>query len=485
MALSVSIQSTYINVASGTGSLEDLYQTIYDLAGGAETYMTKIGAGPYIYEILGNKLLYLRGGSVLNINNPGDELRWTLSISAAPVLYSFIGSELNVVEGCTLNFNNNAPASGIYTYIYMSGKIRLEGTIANPITLKNYSQFRLYSSVSDAEDRYFNNVRLGYITYSASFYYLSFYQDTYSSYSPVGIFKNITIDGEDRGVIVFSQSSDLSKVLFDNFITDRVYSIVTTQGSNLKFSNSSFKKGYYYNSIYGLAAQNRYYRSSDAYKRAESFQPKITFENCVFEDNYTSVATKACFHYNNYNTIIKFKNCTFSGNVYIPMNRGAAVGYGTSMLWEGENIFTNITEDRYWHPDYNGQHLHVFPLEMHVVDRNNNYIEGANVGVAQSEGKEDFQFVTYDSPGNNPSGDPVGNIRDLFGDNPVFVHREETSTGVYENWSDDISAGRYHQITISKPGYKLWTRNVTFDQDVVITAVLEPEGKTLSLPVTY
>jgi len=159
--------------------------------------------------------------------------------------------------------------------------------------------------------------------------------------------------------------------------------------------------------------------------------------------------------------------------------------YGSVILWEGTNTFTNVTHPRTWDANYPGQHLHVYPLEMHVVDRNNNYVEGATVIIGQSEGKESHNFITYDSYGDNPSAGNTGNVRDCLNDNPVFVYREETSAGVYTNWSDSIEDGRYHKITIFKPGYKMWTRDITFDQNRYIKAILEEEGKKLSLPIAY
>jgi len=53
------ISSVLIEVATGTGTLAELYADLYAEAGDAETYMTRTGADPYVYTVVGNRKLDL------------------------------------------------------------------------------------------------------------------------------------------------------------------------------------------------------------------------------------------------------------------------------------------------------------------------------------------------------------------------------------------------------------------------------------------
>ena len=149
------------------------------------------------------------------------------------------------------------------------------------------------------------------------------------------------------------------------------------------------------------------------------------------------------------------------------MRYGASVHMNSKFLWEGTNTFTNVTTERSW--DGNGQHLHVRSLDLTVNDSGGSPLENATVNVMQKEGKEIWNFQT----------NSAGNILDCNKDLPVFVEKEETSTGNYTQWSNG-SGNQTHVITISHPDYKIDTREVAFTEDKTIVAQLStnPHGTT-------
>ena len=87
---------------------------------------------------------------------------------------------------------------------------------------------------------------------------------------------------------------------------------------------------------------------------------------------------------------------------------------------------------------------------------------GAAVVVRQNEGHERWAFFT----------DVLGQISTVFGDIPgvVVIEKNETSTGVYDQWSDGSDADHMHSVIIT---YKDYTtadvRQIAFTEDKEIT----------------
>ena len=68
----------------------------------------------------------------------------------------------------------------------------------------------------------------------------------------------------------------------------------------------------------------------------------------------------------------------------------------------------------------------------------------------------------------------------MWGDDPVFIEKEETSNGVYDQWSDG-NGNQVHTITVSHPDYQVDTREIAFtqDRDITVTMSANPANQTL------
>ena len=66
---------------------------------------------------------------------------------------------------------------------------------------------------------------------------------------------------------------------------------------------------------------------------------------------------------------------------------------------------------------------------------------------------------------------------DLFGDDPVFVYREQTSNGVYDTWSDG-TGDQVHIITVTHPDYAVSSQEVAFDEDQSLTVTMNTDNHT-------
>jgi len=200
-------------------------------------------------------------------------------------------------------------------------------------------------------------------------------------------------------------------------------------------------------------------------------QAKITFEDCTFQDCYDSSSTERGLY--TYGSVIKLKNCTFAG-VDDALSRGVQAMYGARILLQGGlagQTWTNVTTELVFSTSYNVAFYEVYELDLTVQDSEGSPIEGAIVSVRQKEGHETHSFIT----------DSNGNIKDCNYDDPVFVYGEILSnTPTYNLWSDG-TGNQVHELMISHPDYVTDTREVTFDQNRTIVAVLgaTPPGATI------
>ncbi len=448
MAVSVTVETSRIYL-SGTGdlTLDELNTAVGDTA-----VMERTGTSPnYVYEIKGNRELEGRNG-VNFIIEEDQTLEWDLSINKSPLVDFQTGSTFTVEPGVTINHDTS---NGQYARMYFYGNSNFQGTEAKPIIIKRYYEQRIYPRESYTHN--WNWVEFqdpsSYSLYNTGLYFM---QDSDSNV--VGSFTNLKFNNRTNTGYAFRfRSTDMSNAVFDNILVEECRYAFETYGSSFKFTNSTFKNIYYYNIVNGNYAGNSYVISGDTSAPYNAVQSKITFDNCTFQDNYDASSTTRGF-YLTYQTVIKFKDCTFAG-VDSTLDYGAQAYYSSRFLWEGSSTFTNVSTYRTW--STNSTHLHVRSLDLTVNDSSGSPLANANVSIRQKEGKEVWNFQT----------DSSGKIKDLFGDLPVFVEKNETSTGNFTNWSDG-TGDKIHIITISHPDYQIDTREVAFTQDRVIVAQL-------------
>jgi len=448
MAVSVTVETSRIYLSgSGTITLDAVNTAVGDTA-----VMERTGTDPYVYEIKGNRELEVRTGVELQCEED-DELQWNLSTNKSPLFDCQTGSTITVEPGFTFNFDTS---NGNYARWYMYGDTSLQGTVAKPIIIKRYYENRIYPREGSSHDWDYVEIQdpSSYSTYNVALYFASD-----GGIAQTSSFTNIKVNNRtNSGYIVRFYPGDWSNFTFDNWDTTDTRYGVDSLGASFKFTNSTFRQIYYYNFVRGNFAGDSYVTSSNSTSPYINEQSKATFENCTFEDNYNASSGEMGF-YISYSVVVKFKDCTFQG-VEDTMSYGARAYYASKFLWEGTTTFTNVTTNRTW--STNGTHLHVYSLDLTVNDSGGSPLENAFVTIRQKEGKEIWHFKT----------DSNGQIKDCFGDNPVFVLKEETSTGIYTQWSDGSTDDKKHSITISHPDYQIDTRDVSFTEDKTIVAQL-------------
>lgn len=472
--MAVTVTASKVDITSGTETIDSVYTAV--AASPFPGVMSKTGTdpGPYTYTFNGNILLEVSSGSTLNCSNPDDTIQWALTGTMNPSLQVISGGTWTAAEGVTFDGDSNGANnySRIYNYGYSSIQGKSDGT--NDVVFKNYYEIRFYAYEGNSPHNW-NHVTTEWNN-SVSSNGTGLYFANDPSIKPTHTLQNISITStSNRSYAATFYCHDWSGCTFDNWTVDGTRYLFNTYGTTVKFSNSTFKNVYYYSLIRSQSGGGLYKSttdSSDMYDTAQ-FQPKITFDTCTFQNNRNSSATEMGF-YISYGAIIKFKDCTFAGTDAIdPMSYGVYSRYNSRMLYEGTTTFTDVTTNRIW--STNGSHYHVWPLALTVNDPNGNAIQDAEVIVYQVSGNEHWFFKT----------DASGNIYDVHGDDPVFVEKEETSTGVYSQWSDSIASGRYHTIIVAQEGYQVWQRRVTFTSAQTITATLIPTTAPRTLPVTY
>jgi hypothetical protein len=267
---------------------------------------------------------------------------------------------------------------------------------------------------------------------------------------------------------VYFQTGNYSNFTIEDCTFEDIYDVRIYAASALKFKNCTFNSLFDYPLIYGGSASqtSAIYTTSKSptYFSNPQNQPFVYFDGCTFGNSSDLYAGGSGFTY----SVVLFNGCTFQNDTY-----GYYALEEALALWYGTNTFTSITVDRRWGD--RATHLHVRKLVITVKDNNGNNIENACVSVVQAEGKEEWSFLT----------DSNGQVINAWGDQEVFfVEKEETSTGVYDQWSNSISGGQFHWITVSKEGFQTWKAKVEFDADRTITATLVPtEGpKMLTIP---
>jgi len=462
------IDSTYIrDTASSDGTLEGLYQALYTYAGDAETYMTKIGSDPYTYGVVGNRCIRIYGNITIESM---DTVEFNKSSNDTQTFRVEEGGALYIEEGVIIDGYEGAVTGGGRSTFIVNGIIEFQGTVTNPI--------KVYCC------RYLNLFRYGTTNTDSELTYVEFHLPNYqwnpmfTVYPPrygsalAHTFQNVSIYGQTSdqdpkytyGLAICG--NDNTNITLDNIHIENTYYGMYLYGGVFKMTNSTIKNTYgrTIDSYYGQGGTldyiaNDFSTLKDNHK--DAYQPKMKFDTCTFDENYTSSTTRAFMSGNNVRAYLK--NCTFKNAYY-----GCYASQGSITVLVGGyggQTFTNNTYDIY-SSEYDKGMYYGYELNLTVTDTQGNVIENAMVTVAQASNKEMSHFTT----------DSNGNIKDLYGDDPVFIERQVYgySTLTYSMWSDDISSGRYHNITIMKDGYLPYNKKVEFTSNQTVIAVLHP-----------
>ncbi len=483
MAVTVSLSNTKIDVTS-TGGVQEPLELIYQAVIAIDaTRMTRSGSGiegePYIYTIppksgqvycefeisSGCKVLFQNSGSNYS------KLQWTWGSTSGiyTVFDMATGSEIEVEAGFEFDFDTAGTHRG---YAYWWGKSTLSGSSGNEIILKHMRSNYFYPR----DDFDWDYVKIQDVSYSTGYMVYMGY-DYHTDKLPTCSFDNITVENTNanywgRIYLGHNATVPLDNRTFNNWHVEHLDHPLYNISGNVKISNSTFKdcKGpiVCYSSGNGIGLP--FNTSKTQLVNNKTFQPMTVFDNCVIDDiDHAGISGNGVYGlYCFYGGRVLWKDGEIKNQDY-----GARVSQGGLVFWQGTTTFTNIdTANKMW--TYNGTHLHVFSLGLTVNDINGSPIENAAVSIIQQSvaSKEWHAGLTNSN----------GQLKNVWGDNPVFVEKEETSEDIFEQWSDSIDNSRYHQISVSKSGYRIETRNIEFTDDITMEIVLKSQysGKELS-----
>jgi len=463
MAISVTVTATKIDVTAtdaGGNTIDEIYQAV--AASGFPANMTRAGAGPYTYSIPAQTELEISTNCYIkDYSVGGGILQWSSrSANSTNLLDLQNNAILELGPDWLIDFDTS---DTYYVYVHFQGQSVFQGTSGHDVVLQHYFILYIYALEGNSPTNW-NYVTLQYLSYGNG-YFLYFISSLECEIKPEHVFNNITFkdvgDATARGYILFIGTDNFSRCTFSNLTFDGTYRGIESYGSCSKFSNCIFKN-MWSNPIlvYGSGVNPYYEHVSDASNKNKNImqQPKITFENCTFQDNYGS--NKPNYYASGllYAGTIKYKNCTFQGTGGNTCLFGTLSHYGGSCLYEGTTTFNSVTNNFYW--GTNGSHFDVKTLTMNVVDQDGIAIENVIVNIREADDKTGVgdTFIT----------NALGQVLDLFGDNPVFVYREITSNApAYTNWTAS------YEVKATKSGYESYQGTIDMTSDQTATVVLK------------
>ncbi len=353
-------------------------------------------------------------------------------------------------------------------YIYLRGYTQFVGTEGNEVILKNYT--RLYFYADDGAD--WTYVKLQ-DNYNSTKYYI--YRNLYSldkegavNWDHVTIEDTVSATGSGLGYAIYCAygGKPWSKWNINHLTINNTNVGVLDYGCGLKIINGSFNNTVsyaYYAYGSGNVVGNNYQTSKDDTVWGQGvIQPAGVFENVTFTDCDLGVYSV----YATGGATAVIKDCTFVGEVYSGSQRAINSRGGSRILMVGDNTYVNCrATPRSWGTQ--GTYLYGYELDLTAQSIDGAPVENAVVMVRQVGNKE---FLTAKT-------DVKGTVKTLWGGLPVFVEKEETSNGVFIDWSNSL-VDNYHIITVAKEGYDTNSQHILFNENKEVIVVLtEPYTK--------
>ena len=456
---------------SGTFTVADIYAQLYADAGGAETYMTRTGSpGSYVYTF---------------ILQPGEnyvQLRWvgnTFAMESCRLnfqvhatwngtwygIYTDTSATFQMTDNSHIDMNANGSLYS-YGYLRLDGDCQWVGTEGNEYIIENYRYAVSYAYSTTPWTLDWVILReFGF----ATGYALNFLTTALSSYGGDFMehsFTNVTVtDTSGNGYLYFYEQ--LANATFDNWYVEGI-NILAWARCTAKFTNSTFKDIVSYPRTQGNGAlQTSHYwpASTKQFGTGGNQQPMLIFDTCTFDN--CDAGTYGFRAYGG--PVILFKNCTWLNQTRKMYNSQSIILFYGETNWSAGVL--------YYHDG--AAYLHVRKLALTVQDEGGSPIENASVSIRTKLTKtvngrahpyEEFRFLT------NEDGEVkcMGYEEDIY-----LTEKEETSDGVYAQWSDGVS-NNVHIIEVSKTGYTLDTREVamTEDRTIVVQLATTPAGAT-------
>lgn len=445
MAVSCTVTAIKIDITS-TGGVQETWGTCV-AAINAKVSGTITGAGtvgdPYTITAAAYRELEISNGcKILFEANTFTRWFWSATSGTYVILEFATGSDCVIEEGCEFDLGYTGTYRRGYMYTY--GKLTITGTVSNPVIFKNYRSGYLYFR----DDQDWDYVKFQDTTYSSGYMiWLSYSQ--YTSIYPTVNLNHITVENTNanywgRVYAGYTSTMPRDELTLNNWHVEHLYYPIYSVSGSVKFTNSTFKdtiiQAYSYDAGNGIGLP--FVTSKDKLANSKTFQPMNVFDTCTFDDLDNGVYAVYCY----YPGRTLFKDCTFQNQ-----SNGVYTSQGSIVLWEGTNTFVGIGTHRRW--AYNATHLHVRRVKLTVQDVDGNPISQASVSLIQasSPSKEWHAGLT----------DSNGELKNVWGNDPILVEKEEVSTGVYQQWSNDTNNDLYHIITVAKKVIMLASKSVS------------------------
>jgi len=460
-----------VTITSGTYTLDELYS---DAGNSGETYIARTGSDPYTYTFATSCDLSISSGASLNMSNAGDTLQFDPDDNSQYPFGVSSGATFTMAAGCTLDGDKD---SAYYVYARFYGTMTLTGTSGSHITIKHFDN--IYTYQYDHSGNVHTWIYVDFDLMWASDSYPFYLKRTEYSLAHGSAGHSYTYIGSKstsghKGYGLRMIGGDFVGQTFDNITSNNTYYGFYTTNCIVKFTNCTNIETYsagpraYGGEHVNANCPYNHSKTKTYYPTTRMGQYHITYDTCTFTNNYNASTTYG-FYNVGYGARVKFIDCDFNAT------RGIGVGYNGVALIHGDCDFTGVSGDEVYFINSTGVALWVWSLDLTVqVEKSGGTepVEGACVSVRQVDNYEHHEFFTTST----------GKIEDCHGDDPVFAEKEETSAGVFTQWSNSIASGNYHWITISMPGYQVWKRKVAFTADQTITATLVAEGGPTALP---
>lgn len=465
MAFTLSISGSQILVTAGTGTLAELYADAV-----ADTPGCMTNPSTNVYQVEGDREIQIQSGVTVSTNSGdtvGDTLQWNLAANKFPILRVQQGGILNLNENTTIVGDTNGAQQ---SYIYCEGEVNCNGTLGNEVIFEKHRSIYIYGYRNMDWDHVIirdNVLSSGYnvIIQPGNYDFDDTYKQTFDDITLVGG----PTETSTNGWALF-YNGDYSSFTFNNFNMTNGYWALFYGCSNLQINGGTLLNTFAENRYWGCGGEGLnswHYDPVNTLERGIDWQnqPKVKYKNYTFDDGDSGVYAGGIV---DRGSVVYFEDCTFQNATYgVYANRGIAIYVGTT-------TFNSITTNRRW--GSGGIHLHGRKLTLNVEDSLTNPIADATVTIRQKQGREHWSFRT-DSSGNvlDPRGEPV-----------VLIEREETSTGVFTEWSDG-TGDQVHVIEVYKDGFTAHTQEVAFTEDKTITVTLDtaPPGSTKIYGATF
>ena len=462
-----SISSSIIEVASGTGTLSELYT---DAIAHTPGCMTNPSAN--VYQVEGNRELELENSTTLTIET-GDTIQWNRT-SHGNILEVQGNASIIFQAGSTMIMDTNGTHMG---YAYFYGSIDVQGTSGSRVVwdLAGRCYFAPYGNGSQANG---GQQTVSYLTIqdmvNSTSYGMFFQPHVYTLHDDVQhTYDNIIVSGGPTEVAGNGWNAYWAQGSYHNFTFTNIdltngNGFLCYNTANLLIDGGTALNGDTDSRCYGqdaglISAHYNTINNNGSFGSHNLNQNKTLFKNYTFDDGDDGINTFATVDRGAtvYCDSCTFQNATRAANII----RGNIVVYNPT--------FSSISGDNWNYNTAGGASvLHARKMTLSVEDSGGSPIADATVTFRQKQGRETWVCTT----------DSNGDVLDPHGEPIWLIEQEETTNGVYSQWSDG-TGDQVHIIEVYKDGYEPHSEEVAMNQDRTKTIVLSTEtqsGTTLN-----